>query len=337
MSSKLAGLFYGMGCLVPISGFVLLGYFFFHRSFMVGSIAIVVSIVAGIILLGSASFIEEKQKAKQLEFLNTFQPGQFDFHKNKSFPSYDLLAKIAIDEQRENVYLWTPDLKKQKHVTKAYAGMPYIINTYSYSDMLAVNLKEDNYQTDSVQRDTHFTQFLLNKLKQEESARSRAEKPAIDKISSLDLEIIVDDNAKSKHLIRFYHAPHLQIRKDSPEYEAHFKERQFWFTKLKGIIEQQNDAAHPVEPPTERTIAPSIHVESPGQDAATEKTQITVEVATNRYSLNVHEENTLEDPTEIKKADPQLEQNTEKPKSYFEQLLEKNRRQLHGNYTDDEN
>lgn len=336
MSSKLSNLFFGMGCLLPIFGFVLLGYFFFNRSFMFGAVAVIVSIVVGLALLGSASFIEEKQKAKQLEFLNTFQPAQFDFHRHKSFPSYDLLAKIAIDEQQENVYLWTPNLKKQGYVTKAYAGMSYIINTYSYSDILAINLIEDNYQSDSVQRDTHFTQFLLNKLKQEEFTISNAEKPSIDKISSLDLEIIVDDSAKPKHLIRFYHAPHLRIRKDSPEYEAYFKERQYWFTKLKGIIEKQNAVAHHVEPPIE-PITPSVHVESSDADVTTEKTQITVEVATNQYSLHLHEENALEETSEIKKVESQLEQNTEKPKSYFEQLLEKNRRQLHGDYTDDEN
>ena len=138
--------------------------------------------------------LEQKQKEKQLAFLHTFQPDEFDFQKHKSFTSYDLLTKIALDEQRKKVYIWMPDPKKVGNVKKAYARMPYTINTYNYSDILAVNLKEDYQRTDSVHRDTHYTHFLLNKLKEEDRKKSNTTKPPVDKVSSMDLEIIVDDN-----------------------------------------------------------------------------------------------------------------------------------------------
>lgn len=338
MPSKITNLLSGIGCSTPIFGFVLLGYFFYNRSFMLGIGALVVFFLAGILLLGIVQQVEDKRKKTQLEFIQTFQPDQFDSNRHKSYTSYDLLSKIALDEKREKIYLWMPDLKKGVKVTKAYINMPYIIKTYNYSDVLAVNLKEDNYETASVKRDTHFTNFLLNKVKEEEAATGSPVSQPVDKITSMDLEIIVDDNTNPKHLIRFYYAPYTPLRKDTLGYAAHVKERQEWFTRLKTIIEQPNVVAQEVERPN-KTIESPIFVGTSEPVATQEKTRITMEVDMDRYSLlsHVHSEDNAEDNLEINKADPQHEQDIEKPTSYFEQLLEKNRRQLRGDYTDEEN
>lgn len=337
MPSRITNLFVGIGCMTPIFGLVLLGYFFYNRSFLLGIVSLVVCFFAAIILFGVIQQIEDRRKKEQLEFLQTFQPDQFDFNKHKSFTSYDLLSKIAIDDQQKKVYLWMPVPKKGGNVTKAYAKMPYIINTYNFSDILAIYLKEDNYETASAQRDSHFTNFLLNKLNEEDVATGKAASEPVDKINSMDLEIITDDNSKPRHLIRFYHAPYTPLKKDSLEYAAHFKERQDWFAKLKFIIEQRNDIAREVERPIE-TIDPPLQAETPIHEISNEKTRITVEVDTNQYSLSLHEdsEHSLEENPEIKKAAPP-EQELKKPSSYFEQLLEKNRRQLRGDYNDEEN
>ncbi|MFC5604273.1 hypothetical protein [Sporosarcina koreensis] len=338
MPSKLTNLFTGIGCTAPFLGFVLLGYFFYNQSFGLGIIALVACILAALFILGIAQQAEDKRKKTQLEFLQTFQPGQSDFHKYKSSTSYDLLSKIAIDEQREKIHLWMPDTKKGERVTKAYVNMPYLIKTYNYSDILAINLKEDNYETASVQRDTHFTNFLLNKLKEEGTVMGTPASQPVDKITSLDLEIIIDDNTNPRHLIRFYHAPYTPLRKDSLGYAAHLKERQEWFTRLKTIIEQQNDAAQKVESQIETFESP-VQVETPKPVVTQEMTRLTVDVDMDRYALSLYKDakDISEVNPEIMQDAPQHEQDTEKPKSYFEQLLEKNRRQLRGDYSDEEN
>ena len=293
-----------------------------------------------ILLLGIGSELEQKQKRKQLEFLNTFQPDQFDFQKHKSFTSYDLLTKIAIDEQRQKVYIWGPEPKKVGDIKKAYAGMPYIIHTYNYSDIVAIILKEDNRRTASVQRDTHFAHFLLNKLKEEDASKNNATHPPVDKISSMDLEIVVDNKTGQRHLIRFYHTPYIYIRKDTPEYRAYFRERQEWFEKLNVIIEQQNDTAVKIETPNEtiKTIESPVIVAPPVEDP-TEKTQILVDLDTTQYSLRLHAETEVhsEVTPEVIQAEPPQEEVVEKPLSYFEQLVEKNRRQLRGDSTNNDN
>lgn len=338
MSSKLSNLFTGIGCSTPILGFVLLGYLFYNRSFVLGIVALVVCILAGLLILGTAQQAEDKRKKTQMEFLQTFQPPQFDVTKHKSFSSYDLLSKIAIDDQHKKVHLWMPDTKRGIKVTKAYPNMPYNIRTYNFSDILAINLKEDNFETESIQRDTHFTNFLLNKLKEEAPATGNPTSQPVDKITSMDLEIIVDDNANPRHLIRFYYAPYTPLRKDSLEYEAHVKERNEWFTKLKTIIEQQNDHAPKAESPLEMDKSP-IQAATSDPAETQEKTRITMEVDMDRYTLSFHDDpkDTSEVIPEITQDAPRQEQDTEKPKSYFEQLLEKNRRQLRGDYTDKEN
>ncbi|MCM3636674.1 hypothetical protein M3152_02995 [Sporosarcina luteola] len=338
MPSKITNLISGIGCSTPIFGIVLLGYFFYNRSFLLGIGALVVFFLVGILLFGIVHQVEDKRKKSQLEFLQTFQPDQFDANRHKSFTSYDLLSKIALDKQREKIYLWMPELKKDVKVTKAYINMPYVIKTYSYSDILAVNLKEDNYETASVQRDTHYTNFLLNKLKEEEAATGSPTSQPVDKITSMDLEIIVDDSTNPKHLIRFYHAPYTPLRKDTLEYAAHVKERQEWFTRLKTIIEQPNVVAQEIDRPIE-TIESPILTGTLEPVVTQENTRITMEVDMDRYTLSSHNhsEDNAEENLKINKTDPQHEQNNEKPTSYFEQLLEKNRRQLRGDYTDEEN
>ncbi|MCM3744006.1 hypothetical protein M3193_07595 [Sporosarcina luteola] len=337
MPSKITNLFTGIGCSTPIFGLILLGYFFYNRSFMLGIGALVLCFLAGVLVLVIVSQVEDKRKKTQTEFLQTFQPDQFNSNRHKSFTSDDLLSKIALDEQREKIYLWMPDLYKDVKVTKAYMNMPYIIKTYNYSDILAVNLKEDNYETASFQRDTHFANFLVNKVKEEEAAAGSPANQPIDKITSMDLEIIVDDNTNPRHLIRFYYAPYTPLRKDSLGYAAHVKERQEWFTRLKTIIEQQNAATQEVESPI-KTLESPIHAGTSRPVAMQKETRLTVEVDMDRYAMSLHDhtEKNAEENPEINVAEPQHEQEIVKPTSYFEQLLEKNRRQLRGDYTDEE-
>ncbi|WP_252502151.1 hypothetical protein [Sporosarcina sp. Marseille-Q4943] len=338
MQSKVTKWFTGLGCLTPVFGFILLGYFFFNRSFLLGIVALVVSFLAGFIVFGIVSEVEDKRKVKQKEFLRTFKPAHFDSDKHKSFTSEDLLSKIAIDEQQEIVYLWTPHSKKGEIVTRAYPRMPYIINAYDYSDILAINLKFDNHQTASVQRNTHYTNFFLNKIKEEDAANSDANNQSVDRIRSMDLEIIVDDHTKPRHLIRFNPDPTTYLSKDSLEYYEYLNKRQEWFTKLQFIIEQKSDVAQKNERPIE-TGAPSLCAAPTNEFPVEIKTRILIADDTKQYSLLLHEESedTIEVSPEIEQIDTQHEQAVEKPMSYFEQLVEKNRRQLRGDSTDKQN
>ena len=152
MSSKLSNLFFGLGCLTPIGGIVLLFYFLIQSSISLGVTSVILSFVVTILLFVVGSQMDEKHKAKQLAFLQTFQPDQEDFQKFKSYTSYNLLSKIAIDERQGKVYLWLPDSDQGEKITKAYAGMPYIIKEYDYSNLLAIKLTEDHHETASMQK-----------------------------------------------------------------------------------------------------------------------------------------------------------------------------------------
>lgn len=335
MPSKLSNLLAGLGCLTPITGIVLLCYFLFQSSISLGVISIVVSFVIAIIFIALGIRIEEKRKLKQLDFLQTFQPDVDDFHKLKSFTSYDLLTKIAIDDQHGKVYFWAADSDKGQNVTKAYVGMPYTIKSYNYSDILAVKFTEDHHQTAIVQRDTHFTHYLLNKVSEEKVESKNASGPPIDKISSMDLEIIVNNNVNPRYLIRFYHSPNMRIRKDSPEYQGHYSSLQQWFTRLETIIDETEEsfATSNVEQPLEIT-EPADHEDLFQEDPPNEKTQIMVDVDMKQYSLDLTKDRTELNPQSIP-DDPIPKQTSEKPTSYFEQLIEKNKRQLRGDYSDE--
>ncbi|MCG7335620.1 hypothetical protein MHZ95_10045 [Sporosarcina sp. ACRSM] len=335
MPSKLSNLMAGLGCLTPIVGIVLLCYFLFQSSISLGVISIVLSFVITILFIALGIRIEEKRKLKQLDYLQTFQPDVEDFHKLKSFTSYDLLTKIAIDDQHGKVYFWAADSDKVQNITKAYVGMPYIIKSYNYIDILAVRFTEDQHQTATVQRDTHFTHYLLNKLSKDKVESKNASGPPIDKISSMDLEIILNDNVKPRHLIRFYHEPNIRIRKDSPEYQGHYSNLQQWFTRLETIINETEEsfATSNVEQPLE-IIEPANHKDLSQEDPPNEKTQIMMDVDMKQYSLDLTEDRTELNP-QSSPDDPIPMQAPEKPTSYFEQLIEKNKKQLRGDYSDE--
>lgn len=338
MLSKLSNWFLGLGCLSPIIGIVLLFYFVFQSSIFYGVLTIIISLVVTIILFILMSEVEAKHKLKQLEFLQTFQPDQEGSQKFKSFTSYDLLSKIAIDTEREKVYFWVADPQKGKNITKAYVGMPYSITTCNYADILAVRLTEDQHPTDSIQRNTHFTNFLLHKLSEEETEVYKTTYPPVDKIRSMDIEIIINDNEKPKHLIRFYHEPHIRIKKDSPPYQAYFMECQKWFAILQDIIQktEQNVNVSNIERPI-IPLEPSIREETLQESASKEATQITMEIDIEHYSLHLPGKSKVstEENPQSRPEEAVAEQVEEKPLSYFDQLIEKNRKQMRGDYTDD--
>ena len=144
----------------------------------------------------------------------------------------------------------------------------------------------------------------------------------------MDLEIIVNDNVKPRHLIRFYHDPHIKIRKDSPQYQAYFSECQKWFTMLQDIIiESEKNVDSPDVERSNEMIESPIFEELLQDDSPKEKTRITMDLDTDRYALHLTEDRTEEKPQSIP-DEPAPEQAVEKPTSYFEQLIEKNKRQL---------
>lgn len=338
MPSKLSNWFLGLGCLSPIIGIVLLFYFLFRSSIFLGVLLVILSLLVATILFVLMSQVEEKHKLKQLEFLQTFQPDQEGSTKFKSFTSYDLMSKIAIDTQREQIYFWVPDSPKGKNITKAYVGMPYTINSCNYSDILAVKLTEDQHQTAFVQRNSHFTNYLLNKLSEEEKDMGKTTYPPVDKISSMSMEIIIDDEEKPKHLLHFYYAPYIRIQKDSLQYKAFSIECQNWFTILQNIIQKAEpiNAVSNIEP-TQITIESSICEETLQEVSSKEATQITMDIQIEQYSFHLPEQSkgSAEENLQISSEQPVEDQVEEEPLSYFEQLIEKNRKQMRGDYTDE--
>lgn len=323
MPSKLSNSFMWIGCFLPLISFLMLGYFSYQHSFGLGLLALAVSFVMSLFSFGLMIKYKRKHRHKQLALLQTFQPDVVDSHKFKSFISSDLLTKIAIDSQQQKIYCWIPNSTKGKQITKAFYGMSYTIKTYHFSDLLGIKYIENDYEMTFVQKDTHYTNFLLNKLRENETT-SRSTQPPIDKIRSMDLEMIVSDNEYSKYRIRFYYEPYRQLQKDSPKYEALQKEFYNWFNRLKEIIcnSEQNI----------KSSVSTIDIE-----AEEKKTKITIDMDAIQPFLYLKEapQTSVEETLEEFKDESEQEETIPKPTSYFDQIVEKNRRQLRGEYTEE--
>ncbi len=334
MSSKKSNSVVGLGCFIPILGITLLVYFFFQHSFILGLFIGVTSIIVSLFIFGIVSQMEEKRKQQQLEFLQTFQPKQVDSKKLKSYTSYDLLTKIAVDPKQKKVYVWIPNVAQGKTIKKVFAGMSYVIKTYDFSDLLAVQYTEEGHPMASAQRDTNYTNFLLNKVREEDSETNRSARPPIDKVDSVAIDVIVNDTTESRHRIHFYHEPYRHIRKDSPKYKAFYNEAYKLFSLLEKVV---HETEQNLEVSME-TASPTINEEVVVEPSPVKKTHITVELDTKQpeWQLSKEYPSLVENKTEsITKEKSKEEQTVEKPTSYFEQLVEKNRRQLRGDYSDE--
>lgn len=216
--------------------------------------------------------------------------------------------------------------------------MPYVIKTYHFSDLLAIKFIENGHQMASVQKDTHYTNFLLNKIQKKEMIINHSTHPPIDNISSMDLEIIVNDNEMPRHRLCFYHEPYRKMGKDSPEYEAFHKEFQKWFSRLKVMIyeAEQNVMEQNFEKPFV-SIDSTITEEAVSNPIPMKKTKIMIDIDTRQPSLHFSKKAPArsEEILDSTEDDSKQGQTIEKPKSYFEQLVEKNKRQLRGDYTDE--
>ena len=109
MSSTQSNWYVRFGCLAPIIGIAALFYFIKRDA-----IPSRLYILRGVLRVCRALFspyqhrTEEKMKAKQMEYVNTFEPKSSKYVESHAFIADDLLSKIAVDEKNRRIYFWEP-------------------------------------------------------------------------------------------------------------------------------------------------------------------------------------------------------------------------------------
>ena len=334
MPTKLSNFFSVLGCLSTIIGVAIFIYLLINQSFLSGFIFLGVFLVIMIILILIVTQMEDKRKAQQKLLLSTLQPKVGNYHETKSYVAYDLLSKVALDEKNERIYFWVPENPEVQTIKDASYGMPYRIFDYPYSALLSAQIIEDSASISTLSRQSQSARILLNGLEQTNDIQPK--KPSNDEhINSMELKLILKDQVRPIHVVRFYSDINIKLNKNSPEHRKVQGEIEQWFTILRFIIKETDQKegyyhAHEDETKQPQIISESkfekeVHVQYPIHD----ESKALVKAQLLSVLDKVIYKKIVEYSTRKKVVDSP--QSNEKSSTYFDDLIEKNRKQLNGN------
>ncbi|WP_432357920.1 hypothetical protein [Sporosarcina sp. UB5] len=247
MSSTQSNWYVRLGCLAPIIGIVAMFYFIKREAFLLGFIFFAVFFGFAALFLLLSTRTEEKLKANQRDYLNTFQPKASNYNESHAFVADDLLSKITVDEKNRRIHFWEPaPLIDGKIVKKAFKQMPYILSDYPYSAILAVEIYENGTRQKTVVKEAEgtmerieslgqsVTQIITNKIPFAKKAIHR-------RIATVEMKLIVDDEKKPVRIIRFYSNLDKRLKRDSTEHQKLQHQVDHWVSLLTFVMEQHRN------------------------------------------------------------------------------------------------
>ncbi|WP_252502542.1 hypothetical protein [Sporosarcina sp. Marseille-Q4943] len=244
MSSTQSNWYVRLGCLAPIIGIAAMFYFIKREAFLPGFLFFALFFGFAALFLTLSTRTEEKLKARQKEYLSTFQPDARNYVE--SFIADDLLSKIAIDEKNRRIHFWEPALIDGKPIKKAFHKMPYILSDYPYSALLAVEVYENGTRQKTVVNDAEGTIERIEALGQSVTQIINKKMPIVKKaihrrIATIEMKIIIDDETKPVRIIRFYSNLDKRLKKDSTDHHSLQREVDHWVSLLTFIMENNRN------------------------------------------------------------------------------------------------
>ncbi|MDW0113682.1 hypothetical protein QT711_10820 [Sporosarcina saromensis] len=242
---------------------------------------LVIACVIAMKLFAQAQRIEDKQVEVLRKKLQSLQLNGVASSRLRTFIAADALAKVSLDGDKQQIYLWRAQSHEGELLEKPQKNMSY--ETFSY--------KAELLESVSVLADDHVlsTSNQTDLKGDEQSATSES-----GKVERITLLLQVTDEKYPFHPIRFYHKPNLGLVKGSADYKKVIEEVMDWFESLSELtcvkdgIEQQgdlqvNERFDWEEADSERSKLPEVE----GEHAHGEFKEVTNEIS---HSSEVREE-----------------------------------------------
>ncbi len=285
--------------------------------------------------------MEVNRKAKQKHQLSTLLPEAGNYHETQSYVSYDLLSKIVVDDINKRIYFWVPENNEVQTIKDVSIGMSYQMFDYPYSALLAIQIIEDSSSISTVSRQSQSARILLNELEPINDDPPKKTSNS-ERIQSMELKLIMKDLVRPIQIVRFYTDSNSSLNKNTPEYRRAQNDIEQWFTILHFIIKETDKKEgynHALE---DEFKQPQILNESKlDRDEIPVQVQYSVRDENKAFVkaqllsvLNQVIYKKIVENSTRKKIDDSPQPNEKSP-SYFDKLLEKNRKQLHGEYIDE--
>ncbi|MEZ7170579.1 hypothetical protein [Sporosarcina sp. OR05] len=244
MPSAQSNWYIRFGCLAPIIGIGLLVYLLNTDAIIPGFTFFALFFGFGVLFLNLSIRAEQKVKQKQLDYLNSFKPTSPNYNESHAFVSYDLLSKIAVDEKNRRIYFWEPETSDGKPLTKAYLHMPYTVKSYTYQQLLAVELFENGTRQQTVVNEAPKTIERIEELGQsvEQIITNKStliRKVIYRKVATLEMKVLLDDEEKPYRIVRFYSNLDKRLKRKSASYTSVKQDAEHWISLLTFVMNQK--------------------------------------------------------------------------------------------------
>ncbi|MBB4824911.1 hypothetical protein HNO89_002137 [Sporosarcina luteola] len=224
-------------------------YALFNGFFFRGLILSAIVFIVGFGLLGQSQILAERNKEKQKERLLSLDTGPADLENYPSLVSNDVLKRITLHPEQQQMYIWLGVNNSGKLLQKPKNGMSYRLLTYSFSELLSVAIVEDRsiiLLSSKSREDAALQTYIQERPVGDKAVNVNAVRE--DKVRSLALILHIADEQIPFYQFDFYNEPHTDLAKRSTEYQVFLDEMHTWYEMLKICI-------NPVTPNLSDSIA----------------------------------------------------------------------------------
>lgn len=244
MPSAQSNWYIRFGCLAPIIGVVVLIYLLNTDAVIPGFLFFAAFFGFGVLFLNLSIRAEQKVKQKQREYLDSFKPSATNYTESHAYVSYDLLSKIAVDEKNQRIYFWEPDTTDGKTLSRAYLHMPYTVKSYTYKQLLAIELFENGTRQQTVVNEAPRTIERIEELGQsvEQIIKNKStliRKVIYRKVATMEMKVLIDDKEKPYRIIRFYTNLDKRLKRGSVSYSTVKQDSDHWMSLLTFVMNQK--------------------------------------------------------------------------------------------------
>jgi len=185
---------------------------------------------------------EKDLKKERIKAMEGVTPSVHEFKESQSFISHDYETKIAIDETKKKVCIWTI----QKPIVKSN-GSKFNVSIYDYSDVLSVDIIKGNKKVTSTSRTSQVGGALLGGLLAGGvgaviGGLSGSTTTEEDGMNPIDLGIVVNDFKNPYYKINFFTPNGFSAGDESTiNHNTAMPECKKWYSILSFLIKESDE------------------------------------------------------------------------------------------------
>lgn len=219
IATKLSNFVGCLGCLFPLIAGGVFIHAIFNGSVGIAFLLLLVACGLGIILFAKAQTLEDQEVETHRKILHDLPVNGVDTSLLPTVVGADALAKVTLDGDKQQIYLWRAQSDEGELLAKPQKNMMYKTFSYPLGALESVAVVED----DNILSTTNQTDKTVGKSHDNEEGV---------KLKKITLLLQFEDEKYPFHPIHFYNQPNLGLLKNSADYKKVIEKATEWFDRL---------------------------------------------------------------------------------------------------------